>query len=65
MGFRLRVLVLVGGYPVSRCSFLVSILIKSKFNKGSVYSYNNFQQIVVRIAANLILTTNDITESIQ
>jgi hypothetical protein len=30
-----------------------------------VYSYNNFQQIVVRIAANLILTTNDITESIQ
>jgi hypothetical protein len=32
---------------------------------GSVYSYNNFQQIVVRIAANLILTTNDITESIQ
>ena len=60
MGFRLRVLVLVGGYPVSRCSFLVLILIKSKFNKGSVYSYNNFQQIVVRIAANLILTTNDI-----
>ena len=33
--------------------------------KGSVYSYNNFQQIVVRIAANLILTTNGITESIQ
>ena len=65
MGFRLRVLVLVGGYSVSRCSFLVLILIKSKFNKGSVYSYNNFQQIVVRIAANLILTTNDITESIQ
>jgi hypothetical protein len=32
---------------------------------GSVYSYNNFQQIVVRIAVNLILTTNDITESIQ
>ena len=32
---------------------------------GSVYSYNNFQQIVVRIASNLILTTNDITESIQ
>ena len=32
---------------------------------GSVYSYNNFQQIVVWIAANLILTTNDITESIQ
>ena len=30
--------------------------------KGSVY---NFQQIVVRIAANLILTTNDITESIE
>ena len=65
MGFRLRVLVLVGGYSVSRCSFLVLILIKSKFNKGSVYSYNNFQQIVVRIATNLILTTNDITESIQ
>ena len=28
-------------------------------NNSSVYSYNNFQQIVVRIAANLILTTND------
>ena len=34
-------------------------------NSGSVYSYKNVQQIVVRIAANLILTTNDITESIQ
>jgi hypothetical protein len=33
--------------------------------KGSVYCYNNFQQIVVRIAAILILTTNGITESIQ
>jgi hypothetical protein len=33
--------------------------------KGSVYAYNNFQQIVVRITANLILTTNDITKSIQ
>jgi Icc-related predicted phosphoesterase len=32
---------------------------------GSVYSYNNFQQFFVRIDANLILTTNDITESIQ
>jgi hypothetical protein len=31
------------------------------FLEGSVYSYN----IVVRIPANLILTTNDITESIQ
>ena len=32
--------------------------------KGSVYSYNtnNFQQIVVKIAVNLILTTNNITD---
>jgi hypothetical protein len=37
----------------------------TRFFIGSVYSYNNFQQIVVRIAANLIFTTNDITESIQ
>jgi hypothetical protein len=29
---------------------------------GSVYSYNNFQQIVVRIAVNLILTTNNIMD---
>ena len=39
------------------------ITLVSAFNKlhyGSVYSYN-FQQIVVRIAANLILTTNNIT----
>ena len=33
--------------------------------KGSVYSYNNFQQIVVRIAVNLILTTNNITDYIM
>ena len=28
---------------------------------GSVYSYNTFQRIVVRIAVHLILTTNNIT----
>ena len=42
----------------------IKILIRGII-KGSVYFYNNFQQIVVRIVANLILTTNDITESIQ
>jgi hypothetical protein len=35
---------------------------KKENKKGSVYSYNNFQQIVVRIAVNLILTTNNITD---
>jgi hypothetical protein len=44
---------------------LISFSLSRKINIGSVNSYNNFQQIVVRIAANLILTTNDITESIQ
>ena len=45
-------------------TFMYTIIFYS-FLIGSVYSYNNFQQIVVRIAANLILTTNDIMESIQ
>jgi hypothetical protein len=39
----------------------------SYIKEGSVYSYNKLytKKIVVRIATNLILTTNDITESIQ
>jgi hypothetical protein len=45
--------------------FIVVEIIYPSNNSGSVYFYNNFQQIVVRIAANLILTTNDITEFIQ
>jgi hypothetical protein len=40
-----------------QCLFLQQFLTKI-LNK-------NFEQIVVKIAANLILTTNDITESIQ
>jgi hypothetical protein len=49
-------------------------IIEIKQNPTNLFNYfihksykntNNFQQIVVRIAVNLILTTNDITESIQ
>jgi hypothetical protein len=40
-------------------------IIEIKQNPTNSILNKNFEQIVVRIAANLILTTNDITESIQ
>ena len=52
------------GIPYLQCTECISAASKG-IKIGSVYSYNNFQQIVVRIAVNLILTTNNITDWIM